>query len=397
MRILVADDAFDQRELLRLLLTRWGYEVVLAEDGLQAWKILESEPIRLVLSDWMMPGLDGPALCRKVRCRQSGPYVFVILITARDDKEDLIAGMNAGADDFLTKPYNFGELRARLRAAERILDLETELARKNDHLRAANAKLKQAMARVQADLDAAAAMQRSLLPQRSTSSTSLAVNWLFVPAATVAGDIFNFFTLGPRQIGFYLLDVAGHGVPSAMLSVTLSQTLSVDLRERCWTLHPDISPWPAPHKVVEDLNRRFQSEDSTYYFTIVFGYIDPVSGSGTLCQAGHPHPIIARRDGSTEMIGHGGFPVGLLEDVPYESIPFSLEAGDRIILYSDGITDCRNADGDPFGSAALDRLVRNAGDIDLDTLTARLSEQLHQWRGAAEIEDDMSLLALEKT
>jgi sigma-B regulation protein RsbU (phosphoserine phosphatase) len=389
MRILIADDASDQREILGLLLARWGHEVVPASDGLEAWEILNRERVQLVLSDWMMPGLDGLELCRRIRAREAGYYVYIILLTARDDKEDLIAGMHAGADDFLTKPFHFEELRVRLRSAQRVLELETQLEERNRHLVSVNEELRSALDRIQADLVAAAAMQRSLLPQGSPLSQRLALDWLFIPAAVVAGDIFNFFEHDGRYLEFYLLDVAGHGVPSAMLSVSLSRILSLERAAGG-------APLAAPHEVVATLNRRFQSDDASLYFTIVYGHFDTLSGIGELCQAGHPHPLLVRRGGAIERVGEGGFPVGMLPDLDYESVPFTLGPGDRLILYSDGVTDCRDAAGEQFELGRLHRVAGDCHDKPLATLTACLAERLQEWRGTGEIEDDISMLVLER-
>ena len=117
MKILVADDSIVSRHLLNATLTKWGYEVVLAVDGTQAWNILQSpdSPV-LAIVDWMMPGLTGPELCRKVRELAKEPYIYIILLTSRSSKEDLIQGMEAGADDYVVKPFDQHELNVRLRA-----------------------------------------------------------------------------------------------------------------------------------------------------------------------------------------------------------------------------------------------------------------------------------------
>lgn len=397
MRILIADDASDAREILRRLLKRWGHEVVTASNGREAWEILERESIRLIISDWMMPEIDGLELCRRVRSAQWGHYVYFILLTARDDKEDLIEGMTAGADDFLTKSFNFEELRVRLRAAERILDLESALAERNRKLGEMNSELQTALDRIQNDLRAAAALQASLLPKDPNVSAMLAVHWLFLPAAEIGGDIFDFFSLNGHHIGFYHLDVAGHGVPSAMMSVTLSRTLSAELSDGHLIVPSgDEVRVRAPDAVVADLNRRFQSSDTSPYFTMVYGYIDVTSGLGKLCQAGHPYPLLTRRDGRIEQVGHGGFAVGMLEGVPYDSVAFALEPGDRLILYSDGITDCRNPAGESFDLARLERLASDFQESPLGALAARLDATLRDWRGTGEIEDDISLLMIER-
>ncbi|AGA89364.1 response regulator with CheY-like receiver domain and winged-helix DNA-binding domain [Thioflavicoccus mobilis 8321] len=126
MRILVADDAGDQREIIERLLDQWGHEALVARDGLEAWEILRHEPVRLVLSDWMMPGIDGVELCRRIRAHGADRRAYVILLTGRDNEEDLITALEAGADDVLTKPFRFEELAARLRAAESVLDQEAD-------------------------------------------------------------------------------------------------------------------------------------------------------------------------------------------------------------------------------------------------------------------------------
>jgi sigma-B regulation protein RsbU (phosphoserine phosphatase) len=397
MRILIADDARDAREILGRLLKRWGHEVVTASNGREAWEILERESIRVIISDWMMPEIDGLELCRRVRDAEWGHYVYYILLTARDDKEDLIEGMTAGADDFLTKSFNFEELRVRLRAAERILGLESALAERNRKLHDMNNELQAALDRIQNDLRAAAALQASLLPKDPNVSAMLAVDWLFLPAAEIGGDIFDFFILNGRDIGFYHLDVAGHGVPSAMMSVTLSRTLSAELSDGHLTVPSEGEVRVrAPDTVVADLNRRFQSSDTAPYFTMVYGYIDAMSGRGELCQAGHPYPLLTRRDGRVEQVGHGGFAVGMLEGVPYDSVAFALEPGDRLILYSDGITDCRNPEGESFELERFASLAGTCRDTALATLKARLDETLRDWRATGEIEDDISLLVLER-
>jgi len=128
MRILIAEDEPVSRLLLDRFLTQWGYEVVAARDGEEAWWILQRDDSpRLAILDWMMPAMDGPEICRHVRQRQAGPYIYILLLTAKTQKEDLIEGLDAGADDYLTKPFDANELRVRLRAGRRIVDLQEHL------------------------------------------------------------------------------------------------------------------------------------------------------------------------------------------------------------------------------------------------------------------------------
>jgi len=136
LKALIAEDNPGFRQVLERMLTKLGYEVVAADTGLKAWEILQAtDPPRLAILDWMMPGLDGLEVCRRVRELAREPYIYIILLTARDTAEELVEGMEAGADDYLRKPVNSHELRVRLRAGRRILDLQEELVRARETLR----------------------------------------------------------------------------------------------------------------------------------------------------------------------------------------------------------------------------------------------------------------------
>ncbi len=136
MRVLIAEDDAVIRRLLESFLSRWGYEVVTALDGGRAWEILQGEEApRLALLDWVMPVREGPDICRALRSRRSETYTYVLLLTSRDDRRDVLEGLESGADDYLTKPFHPEELRARLRAGTRILDLENSLLEAREVLR----------------------------------------------------------------------------------------------------------------------------------------------------------------------------------------------------------------------------------------------------------------------
>ena len=129
MKILIAEDDPISRRLLETVLIKWGYEVVVATDGQQAWQALEADGApQLAILDWMMPHMDGVEVCRQVRSRRGAPYVYVLLLTARSQREDLVQGMEAGADDYITKPFDREELRARVRVGARIVELQQALA-----------------------------------------------------------------------------------------------------------------------------------------------------------------------------------------------------------------------------------------------------------------------------
>lgn len=136
MKVLIADDDPIARSILERQLDGWGYEVVSCWDGSSAWEALQDEdPPHLAIVDWMMPGLDGLELCRKIRDRPTGYYTYILMLTSKDRKEDILTGLDAGADDYLSKPFNPQELDVRLRIGRRILDLEAGLLRSREALR----------------------------------------------------------------------------------------------------------------------------------------------------------------------------------------------------------------------------------------------------------------------
>jgi two-component system cell cycle response regulator len=134
--ILLAEDSVVIQTVVRNMLVLWGYDVVSTTDGIAAWNILQTDSApRLAIFDWMMPGLQGPEICRRLRAEHPSPYTYVILLTSRDDSADIVEGLDAGADDYLTKPFDARELRARVRAGERVIRLQEDLVAAREELR----------------------------------------------------------------------------------------------------------------------------------------------------------------------------------------------------------------------------------------------------------------------
>ena len=136
MKVLIADDSATSRELLRRALSGWGYEVVMAEDGEQAWEILaQPDPPPMAVLDWVMPNMTGPDVCRKVRENRREPYTYLLLLTSKNTKDETVEGLEAGADDYIVKPFDQHELKGRLRVGKRIIDLQMELLQAREELR----------------------------------------------------------------------------------------------------------------------------------------------------------------------------------------------------------------------------------------------------------------------
>jgi diguanylate cyclase (GGDEF)-like protein len=141
MKVLIAEDDAVSQRILRRAVERLGHQCVPAADGAEAWELFQRNPADVVISDWMMPGLDGPELCSRVRGHANGPYTHFILLSALSDRQHFLSGMRAGADDYLTKPLDFAELQVRLSVAERITSLHAQLAQKNEQLELLNRAL----------------------------------------------------------------------------------------------------------------------------------------------------------------------------------------------------------------------------------------------------------------
>ncbi len=136
MKVLIADDSQVSRALLRGALSRWGYEVIEAADGDQAWEVLAApDPPRLAILDWVMPGMTGPEVCKRIRETRREPYTYILLLTSKTSKEETVEGMEAGADDYVLKPFHEHELQVRLRAGKRIVDLQSDLMNAREELR----------------------------------------------------------------------------------------------------------------------------------------------------------------------------------------------------------------------------------------------------------------------
>lgn len=395
MKILIAEDDRLQKFHLGYLLNRLGHEVVEVTDGEGAWDALQTQPISIVFTDWMMPRMTGLELIQRIRSGKLARYVYLILCTARSSHADLVEGMRQGADDFLAKPVREDELTVRLSAAERVIALEQRLAEENRKLTETHLRLSLAYETMKEDLEAAARMQQSLLPPPATVN-GVHFQSLFCPASVVAGDNFNFFPLTRNRTGFYLLDVSGHGVPSAMLAVTLSKLLTTDGHGDSPFLRQCADGYDVadPDQVFAALNKRFQG-NGDMYFTMIYGVIDRKRQEFRLSLAGHPRPILLRKGRPPEMLGEGGFPLGILPEMDYALVRGEITPGDRLIMSSDGVTECMNAGGEQFGDARLTALLDRHREAPLKDAVQELEKAIRAWARAEDFEDDVSAVALE--
>ncbi len=392
-RVLVVDDSRAQRRVLALTLERSGYAVTEAASGEEALALCRSAEFDIVLSDWMMPGMSGVDLCRAFRALQRDSYGCFILLTSRSEKAEVADGLDAGADDFLAKPVSPDELRARLRAGERIIAMQGELLRRNALVGEAFAKLQAVYDSLDRDLIEARKVQQTLVRDRQRRLPDGEVTLMLRPSGHVGGDLVGSFDIGPSRLALFSVDVSGHGVASAMMTARLSGLLSGTVPERNVALTGvagGAGAWP-PEVVASRFNRMMLDEFQVdLYFTLAYADVDLHSGRVTLVQAGHPHPMILRASGGVEAIGQGGLPIGLIPGAVYDRVEAQLRSGDRLFLVSDGVTECAAPDGVEFGADRLEQFLSGHAHLPNAALLEALAWSLAEHCGKDVFADDVS-------
>jgi sigma-B regulation protein RsbU (phosphoserine phosphatase) len=398
-RVLVVDDSRAQRRLLCLALERGGYGVTEAASGEEALALCQTQAFDIVLSDWMMPGMSGLDFCRAFRALPRDRYGYFILLTSKSEKTEIADGLDGGADDYLAKPVNPDELRARLRAGERLIAMQAELVEKNRVIAEAYGELQQIYDSLDSDLIEARKVQETMIRDRQRDFGSAAVSVFLRPSGHVGGDLVGFFTVGPRRLGLYAVDVAGHGVAAAMMTARLAGLFSGTSAEQNIALAANVAgrqdAWP-PEMVAFRLNRLMVEEMRVdQYFTLIYAEVDLISGRGALVQAGHPHPLLLRAGGAVERLGSGGLPVGLIAGARYDRVEFQLRPGDRLFLVSDGVTECPSPTGEEYGAERLARLLAGSAGLASAAILETLTWELAQHLGGSEFPDDVSGLVLD--
>ncbi len=397
--VLVVDDSRSQRRILTAYLTGWGYDVIEASSGAAALEICAERNVDLVLSDWMMPGMNGLEFCRSYRDLANRSYGYFILLTSKSEKGEVAHGLDVGADDFLTKPVAGMELRARIKAGERILKMERELTEKNRLVSETLEEISLLYDSLDRDLIEARALQQSLVREKQRDFGAASVSLLLRPSGHVGGDLVGVFEISETQFGVFSIDVSGHGVASALMTARLAGYLSGGPGDQNLALTRDAdgqnTPRP-PEQVARQINSLILEEMETeLYFTMILGYFDTTTGVARLVQAGHPHATVQRAGGRVETHGSGGFPIGLVPNASWSSFDVQLAPGDRLLLASDGITECPGADGALLEEGGLETMLRRNARLKGNAFFETLLWDLGSFAGDKNFPDDISAILLE--
>lgn len=363
-RVLVVDDQEENRVLLSRKLKKRGDDVLEAENGVEALEILKTHSVDLILLDVMMPEMDGRECLHRLKASKELRHLPVVMVSAFSEM-DIVAGcIEQGADDYLPKPLNPVLLEARIKSC-----LEKKRLRDQEQ-----ALLKQ----MSQELNDAARYVRSILPEPINGLAT--VEWQYIPSAQLGGDAFGYHWVDPDHLAIYLLDVCGHGVSAALLSVSIMNLLranslpSVDFR--------------FPDQVLGALNESFPMEDHNgQFFTMWYGTYRPSERILTYASAGHPAAVLLTPDG-LQQLKTPGLTVGIVPGVKFEPTTIRVPASAHLYVFSDGIFEVNNEDHNWLTYEGFLDILQ-----ELQTGTAEvILGKVNKFRGDTPFDDDVALL-----
>ncbi len=385
LNVMIVDDDDLLLEAVAMIVGALGCNVTTAPNGLAALEMIRERNFDVVITDWQMPGLDGIGLVRQLRGMHADRYLHIVMMTTRAVGRSARDGLDVEVDDFLFKPIDPAQLELGIASARRSINLQRRLARRNRHLAAAMERARTAYRRIRSDLDAATATQRSLLPAIKATGP-LRHAWLFIPSQGVGGDSLDVRVLPDGQRFFFQIDVSGHGIPAALRSFSLHHRLAGRPPETVTIMKA----------MVGALNRDAQNEAEGAYYTLLCGLIAADGKQVDFIRAGHPMPMIVG-DVGVKWLADGNLPIGLMPGLFYQASSVVLAPGDRFIIHSDGLSDCRNRDGEEYGDARVEAFFSERRDIPIPECMSALDAELRRFRGVGDFEDDVSVLVIERS
>jgi sigma-B regulation protein RsbU (phosphoserine phosphatase) len=377
-RVLLADDEAVSRRLLGESLQRSGFEVRQAADGEEALRLASDEVPDLLVLDFEMPQLDGAQVCQRLREseREDLRTLPVIMLTAHAGEMEEIGCLQAGANDFVTKPVSRDVLGARIHTQLRLRFMADELRQRNEELARWRTEH-------EADLAAAHATQQALIPSRPPTAEGWSVESIYQPVIEVGGDVFGWRPAGHGCWHFWIVDATGHGAAAALLTALAAQLF----RQAC-----EIEREPGA--ILSTVNHEFRKVfGGRAFMTGCCALIDP-RGDIIFSGAGHPPLFVRRLNGNIDAFGPHGTLLGLKDGHIYEQEHVTLESGDLAVLYSDGLFSCKSPEGERFTPQNLRDILRgiSPGIAFFD----RLLTSLRGTSNGAPCDDDIAAIALQR-
>lgn len=382
IKILSVDDEVDLEVLLtqyfRRKIRKGEYEFYFAHNGIEGLKQLLQHPdIDIILSDINMPEMDGLTMLAKVN-EMRNPALKVIMVSAYGDMENIRTAMNNGAFDFATKPIDLDDLQKSIDNAVEQIKFIRESQREHEQLQD-----------IQSDLRIASEIQHAILPTNKDvlPKDLYDMATLMDPAKDVGGDFYDYFKTDENRLGFVMADVSGKGVPAALfmaVSRTLLKATGIrDLVSKdCMTSVNDLVCG--------------ESVDGMFV-TVFYGRLNILTGEIDYSNAGHNPPYVVHENGKVDMVpAQGNMVLGAVENFQYRNDKITLEKGDMLFTFTDGVTEAMNRDGEQFGEERLEKLLAKCGgktsQETIDTVRAAVAE----WAGEAEQSDDVTMLVIKR-
>ncbi len=378
-RILVVDDEPDLEPLIlqrmRRKIRSGSYSFEFARNGVEALEVLnEHSDIDMVVSDINMPQMDGLTLLEQIP--KVDPDIRSIIISAYGDMKNIRTAMNRGAFDFVTKPLDFEDLQVTIDRTLRHLEEWREALASRDKLVA-----------LQNELDLASSTQQSILPKVFPRSTDYQVFGHMEPARNVGGDFYDVIRLEDSQVGLAIADVSDKGVPAAlfmMSSRTLLKGAAIGTSD--------------PGEALREVNELLYEENETMMFvTVLYSIYDPETGTLTYSNGGHDAPLLVRSDGTSELLPlTGGVALGVAPDFEFPSQSVQLEAGDTVVLYTDGVTEAMNGEGEQFGVSRMHEVFAANPPENSEQAARAMFDAVRDFVGDTPQSDDITCLVLRR-
>ena len=379
-KILVVDDEPDVEPLvlqrMRQDIRSRKYEFVFAHNGVEAVELLnKDEDIDMVISDINMPQMDGLTLLEQIS--EINPNIRSIIVSAYGDMKNIRTAMNRGAFDFVTKPLDFGDLRVTIERTLRHMEEWREALSSRDKLVA-----------LQNELDVASGIQQSILPTVFPSRDDYQIYASMEPARNVGGDFFDVVRLEGNRVGLAIADVSDKGVPAALFMMS----------SRTWMKGAAISS-PEPGTVLGEVNALLHEDNETQMFvTVLYAVYDPETGEFTYASGGHDAPLLVHSDGSSELLPlTGGIALGIVSDLAYGQNSVVLDHGDTLVLYTDGVTEAMNGEGEQFGIERLRKVFSNRAPKDANEAAHKIFEAVNTFADGAAQSDDITCLTIRRS